>query len=161
VIQFETSMGRFCVQLNSEAAPKSAKNFLAYVKAGHYDGLIFHRIIPGFMVQGGGMDAGLDSRKTKKPIKSEADNGLSNKRGSIAMARTQDPHSATSQFYINLVDNDFLDATHNPPGYTVFGEVVEGMDVIDAMAKVASTTRRGYQDVPVEPIEIISATIVK
>lgn len=161
MIQFETTLGRFCVQLDEKSAPKTCKNFLAYVKAGHYDGLIFHRIIPGFMVQGGGMDAGLDSRKTKKPIKSEADNGLSNKRGSIAMARTSDPHSATSQFYINLVDNVFLDAAHSPPGYTVFGEVTEGMDVIDAMAKVETTTRRGYQDVPAEPIEIISVTVVE
>jgi peptidyl-prolyl cis-trans isomerase B (cyclophilin B) len=159
VIHFETTLGSFTVQLAADKAPKTTQNFIDYVNEGHYDGLIFHRIIPNFMAQGGGMDSSLTPKKTKSPIKSEADNGLSNKRGSIAMARTQDPHSATSQFYINLVDNHFLDYSSNPPGYTVFGEVVEGMDVIDAMAKVSTTNRRGYQDVPFDDIVIIKATV--
>jgi len=158
VLQFTTTLGNFSVSLNTALAPKTCKNFLSYVKAKHYDGLIFHRIIPGFMVQGGGMEPSLSPRKTKKPINSEAANGLGNKRGSIAMARTQDPHSATSQFFINLVDNEFLDYASNPPGYTVFGEITAGLEVIDAMAKVATTNRRGHQDVPVEDIVILSVS---
>ena len=159
MLKFHTTMGDFTIQLNHEKAPATAENFLQYAKDGYFNGTLFHRIIPGFMVQGGGLEPGMvDKHKGhREPIQNEADNGLKNVRGSVAMARTMDPHSATSQFFINLVDNSFLDHKSQTPqgwGYAVFGEVVEGMDVIDKMAKVETTSRRGHGDVPVEDIII-------
>lgn len=158
-------MGDFTIQLNHEKAPATAENFLQYAKDGYFNGTLFHRIIPGFMVQGGGLEPGMvDKHKGhREPIQNEADNGLKNVRGSVAMARTMDPHSATSQFFINLVDNSFLDHKSQTPqgwGYAVFGEVVEGMDVIDKMAKVETTSRRGHGDVPVEDIIIENVEVI-
>ncbi len=137
-VQLNTSMGNITLTLNDELAPKSTENFLDYVRSGHYDGTIFHRVIANFMVQGGGMTAGMKQKPTKAAIENEADNGLPNKRGSVAMARTNDPHSATSQFFINVVDNAFLNfsaPTSQGWGYAVFGEVTEGMDVSTRFAK--------------------------
>jgi peptidyl-prolyl cis-trans isomerase B (cyclophilin B) len=155
----ETSMGTVKIELFKEKAPISVRNFLTYVKEGYYDGLIFHRVIKGFMVQGGGMDADMHPKKTKFAIKNEATNGLKNTRGTLAMARTSVVDSATSQFFINVVDNGFLDHTGKTPdrfGYAVFAEVVEGMDVVDAIREVKTGTKAGQQDVPVEPVFINS-----
>ncbi|GGZ87773.1 peptidyl-prolyl cis-trans isomerase [Ignatzschineria indica] len=165
MLKFHTTMGDFTIQLNHEKAPATAENFLQYAKDGYFNGTLFHRIIPGFMVQGGGLEPGMvDKHKGhREPIQNEADNGLKNVRGSVAMARTMDPHSATSQFFINLVDNSFLDHKSQTPqgwGYAVFGEVVEGMDVIDKMAKVETTSRRGHGDVPVEDIIIENVEVI-
>lgn len=165
MLKFHTTMGDFTIALNHEKAPITAENFLQYVKDGYFNGTLFHRIIPGFMVQGGGLEPGMvDKHKGhREPIQNEADNGLKNVRGSVAMARTMDPHSATSQFFINLVDNSFLDHKSQTPqgwGYAVFGEVVEGMDVIDKMAKVETTSRRGHGDVPVEDIIIENVEVI-
>ena len=162
-VALETSKGRVVVELYPDKAPKSVENFLAYVDAGFYADTIFHRVIPGFMIQGGGFTADLQKKDTRPPIENEADNGLSNKRGTVALARTGDPHSATCQFYVNLVDNRPLDHRSKDPqgwGYTVFGRVVEGMDVVDAIAAVPTTTRAPYRDVPVEPVLILSASRV-
>ncbi len=161
MIRFETSHGAFTVELDAESAPLSCENFLAYVDAGHFDGTVFHRVIPGFMVQGGGMTEDLSAKATRKPIKNEAANGLKNRRGSLAMARTNDLHSATSQFFINLVDNAFLDHKPGSYGYAVFGRVSDGMDVIDAIAKVKTGNKRGHDDVPLEPVLIQSAKRVE
>ena len=161
VVKLQTSMGNIVIELNEQAAPVTVKNFLGYVQSGFYDGTIFHRVIPGFMIQGGGFTPKMIQKKTLDPIINEAKNGLSNKRGTIAMARTNNPNSATSQFFINHRDNDFLNyMDDNQPGYAVFGKVIEGMDVVDAIASVKTTTRDGMENVPVEPVEIVSAKIM-
>ncbi|WP_367104172.1 peptidylprolyl isomerase [uncultured Psychrobacter sp.] len=163
VVQLETSMGNITIELNEEKAPKTVENFLNYVKSGHYEGTIFHRVIDGFMIQGGGMDAEMNEKKTNAPIENEADNDLKNDKGTIAMARTQDPHSATSQFFINVKDNDFLNHSGKNAqgwGYTVFGKVTSGMDVIEKMRGVPTGRFGMHADVPKEPITIQSAKIV-
>jgi len=162
-VQLETSMGNIVIELNREKAPETVENFLAYVEDGFYDGTVFHRVIENFMVQGGGFDQNFQQKQTRAPIQNEADNGLSNKRGAVAMARTNDPHSATAQFFINTVDNDFLDFRGKAPsgwGYAVFGEVIEGMDVVDKIRTVETTMRGPHQDVPAEDIMIIKASIL-
>ncbi len=162
-VKLTTTLGEFTIQLNSEKAPLSSENFLTYVKQGFYDGTIFHRIIPGFMAQGGGFDAKFNQKQTLAPIKNEADNGLVNARGTVAMARTNDPNSATAQFFVNYKDNTFLNHTGKNAsgwGYAVFAEVVEGMDVVDAMAKQATGSRGPYQDVPTVDIVITKAEVV-
>jgi cyclophilin family peptidyl-prolyl cis-trans isomerase len=164
VVAIETSLGTITLTLNKEKAPISVRNFLNYVKEGYYDGLIFHRVISNFMVQGGGMDATMTPKKTKFAIKNEATNGLLNKRGTVAMARTNVVDSATSQFFINTVDNDFLNNRGKTPelfGYAVFGEVTDGMEVVDLIRAVKTGTKAGQSDVPVEPVTIISAKIVE
>ena len=153
----ETSMGSITVELDDEKAPITVKNFLDYAASGHYDGTIFHRVIDGFMIQGGGFTKAMDQKPTKAPIKNEASNGLTNKRGTIAMARTMVVDSATSQFFINLVDNDFLNFRAPTPqyyGYAVFGKVTDGMDVVDRIAKVKTGFAGPHQNVPEEPIVI-------
>ena len=155
---FETTLGNFEVELFDKEAPISAQNFQEYVDEGFFDGVLFHRVIPGFMIQGGGFEPGMKKKKTKAPIKNEATNGLKNKRGTLAMARTNVVDSATAQFFINLVDNDFLD--HAGPanyGYAVFGKVTTGMDVVDQIAKVATTNRAGHQNVPATDVVITKA----
>jgi cyclophilin family peptidyl-prolyl cis-trans isomerase len=158
MIKFKTSAGEFEVELYEKEAPESCANFLRYVDDGHFDGTIFHRVIPGFMIQGGGFAPGMEQKDTRPPIQNEATNGLENLRGTLAMARTSDVHSATSQFFINLVDNDFLNHQPGNYGYAVFGRVTSGMDVIDAIADVPTTRRRGHGDVPVEDVVIDSVT---
>ena len=163
VLELDTNMGAIVIELNEEKAPKTVENFLNYVKSGHYDGTIFHRIIDGFMIQGGGMDAEMNEKATNAPVENEADNGLKNDKGTIAMARTQDPHSATSQFFINVKDNDFLNHSGKNMqgwGYTVFGKVTSGMDVIDKMRGVPTGRFGMHADVPNEPVVINSATII-
>ncbi|NQY34711.1 MAG: peptidyl-prolyl cis-trans isomerase [Alteromonadaceae bacterium] len=163
MIIFKTTLGDIKIQLDFDKAPVTAKNFQQYAEDGFYNGIIFHRVIKGFMVQGGGFSSGMSEKETRACIKNEADNGVSNKRGTLAMARTQDPHSASAQFFFNLVDNNFLDfssKTSQGWGYCVFAEVVEGQDVIDKMASVKTGTTAGHQDVPVEDI-IIESTIVE
>jgi cyclophilin family peptidyl-prolyl cis-trans isomerase len=157
MLEFKTSKGTFTVQLFDKQAPITVQNFLQYVDDGYFAGTIFHRIIPGFMVQGGGMDENMKTKSGQHaPIKNEAENGLKNKRGTLAMARTNDINSATSQFFVNLVDNEFLNNKPGNFGYCVFGRVDSGMDVIDAMAGVKTGTRGGHQDVPTEAITIES-----
>ncbi|UCE48961.1 MAG: peptidylprolyl isomerase [Phycisphaerales bacterium] len=161
MVKLQTTMGDIVVDLNEQAAPVTVRNFLEYVEDGFFDGKIFHRVIPNFMIQGGGFTTEMAQDRTRDPIANEAANGLKNERGSIAMARTSDPDSATAQFFINHRDNDFLNyAGDANPGYAVFGKTVEGMDVVDAIAAVETTTRKGMDDVPVEPVVIISATVV-
>ncbi len=163
-IKLETSKGTMMIELDAEKAPLSSANFVQYVNEGFYDGLIFHRVIPNFMVQGGGMNPDMSEKGNKTPIKNEANNGLKNDRGTLAMARTNDPHSATSQFFINLKDNDFLNHTSETPagwGYAVFGKVTDGLDVIDEIAKVKTGNHGGHGDVPLEPVLIIKATVEK
>jgi peptidyl-prolyl cis-trans isomerase A (cyclophilin A) len=158
VVVLETTLGRIKIALDRDKAPLSADNFLQYVHSGHYDGTIFHRVIPGFMAQGGGFDADMKQKPTRPPVRNEARNGLHNRRGTVSMARTNDPDSATSQFFINVKDNTALDYGPRNPGYTVFGEVVEGMDVVDRIVAVPTTTRPpGYADVPRTPVVIQSA----
>ena len=155
MIRFTTNKGVFDVELNEAAAPKTCENFLQYVRSGFYNGKIFHRVISGFMIQGGGFEPGLQQKETKAPIENEANNGLKNDKYTIAMARTNDPHSATSQFFINVADNDFLNHTSPTPrgwGYAVFGKVVAGTDVVDAIAAVRTASRSWYGDVPVEDV---------
>ena len=155
MIRFTTNKGVFDVELNEAAAPKTCENFLQYVRSGFYSGTIFHRVISGFMIQGGGFEPGLQQKETKAPIENEANNGLKNDKYTIAMARTNDPHSATSQFFINVADNDFLNHTSPTPrgwGYAVFGKVVAGTDVVDAIAAVRTASRSWYGDVPVEDV---------
>jgi cyclophilin family peptidyl-prolyl cis-trans isomerase len=162
MVRFETSLGDFTLELDADKAPISVANFLAYVDDGFFDGLIFHRVIPGFMIQGGGFTPDMKQKKNGAPIKNEAANGLGNARGTIAMARTNVVDSATSQFFINLKDNDFLD--HQGPsnfGYAVFGKVVEGLDTIDRIAKERTTDKGGHGDVPVTPVVIKSAKRVE
>ena len=161
MIRFETTLGSFTVELFEKEAPISAKNFLDYAEAGHFDGTVFHRVIPGFVIQGGGMTADMRQKETRAPIRNEADNGLKNRRGTLSMARTNDPHSATSQFFVNLVDNAFLDPGRGGVGYAVFGCVTEGMDVVDKIAAVKTGSKGGHQDVPVTPIEVKSAKPVE
>ncbi len=163
-VKFSTSMGDILLELDAEKAPVTVENFVNYVKNGHYDGLIFHRIISGFMVQGGGMEPGLKERPNLSPIENEADNGLKNNKGTIAMARTNDPHSATSQFFINLTNNDFLNHTAKNAqgwGYAVFGKVIEGQDVVDAMGQVETGSAGMHQDVPKEDVVLNKAEIVE
>jgi cyclophilin family peptidyl-prolyl cis-trans isomerase len=162
-VAFETTLGKFVIELDSEKAPKSVENFLGYVKSGFYDGTIFHRVIKDFMVQGGGFTADMQQKPTQAPVVNEADNGLKNRRGTVAMARTMDPNSATSQFFINTVDNGFLDHTGKNPrgwGYAVFGKVVEGMDVVDKIRAVKTTTKGPYADVPETVVQIQKATLL-
>ena len=159
-VALETSKGAIVLELYPEKAPLTVKNFMGYTESGFYKGSIFHRVIPGFMIQGGGFTTDMTSKKTGMPIKNEADNGLSNDRGTIAMARTRDPHSASSQFFINTADNHFLNyknKTLSGWGYAVFGKVVKGMDVVDAISNVKTTTRHPYRNVPVTPVEIVNA----
>jgi len=160
-VKLETSMGNIFIELNEQAAPVTVKNFLGYVEEGFYDGTIFHRVIPDFMIQGGGFTAEMVQKQTHDPVINEANNGLKNERGTIAMARTNDPNSATCQFFINHRDNGPLNYVENVnPGYAVFGKVIEGMDVVDAIASVKTTTRMGMNDVPVESVVIKSARVV-
>ncbi|MFD8993861.1 peptidylprolyl isomerase [Streptomyces abikoensis] len=159
-VRLKTNHGDIVLELNEEKAPKTVENFLAYVDKGHYDGTIFHRVIPGFMVQGGGFKPGMDQKPTDAPIDNEADNGLKNTAYTVAMARTNDPHSATAQFFINVNDNDFLNFTSKSPngwGYAVFGQVVEGQDVVDKIKAVKTGTRGFHQDVPKDDVVIESA----
>ena len=157
IVVFETSMGNIEVELNREKAPITVENMVSYVKAGHYDGLVFHRVIPGFMVQGGGFTPDGTQKDTNAPIKLESDNGLKNDRGTIAMARTMVPDSASSQFFINVADNDFLNKAPGNDGYAVFGNVISGMDVADKIVAVSTTTKNGMQDWPVEDVVINKA----
>jgi peptidyl-prolyl cis-trans isomerase B (cyclophilin B) len=163
LVKLTTEMGDIVVELNPGAAPKTVKNFLDYVSAGFYKDTIFHRVIKGFMIQGGGFTTDFQRKKTNPPIENEADNGLNNKRGTIAMARTSDPHSATSQFFINMVDNPALDyrsKTSHGWGYCVFGEVIKGLTVVSEIENTPTTTRNALQDVPEKPIRILKATII-
>ncbi len=159
MITIKTNHGDISVELFDEKAPISCENFRQYARDGHFDGTVFHRVIPSFMIQGGGMDDSMTPKPTREPIKNEADNGVSNKRGTLAMARTMVVDSATSQFFINLRDNDFLDHGTRDFGYAVFGQVTGGMEVVDAIAAVPTANRGGHQDVPVEPVEIVEVAI--
>lgn len=162
-VRLNTSKGGIVLELDAEKAPETTKNFLAYVESGFFDGTIFHRVIPGFMIQGGGFTPDMKQKETRSPIQNEADSGLGNEKGTVAMARTMDPHSATAQFFVNLKDNDFLDHTSKDArgwGYAVFGKVVEGMDVVDAIAGVPTSNRGGHGDVPTEAVLIESAEVV-
>ena len=152
MIRFETTLGNFTVELFGDKAPVSAENFLKYVDEGFFDGTVFHRIVPGFVIQGGGFTEDMSQKKTHPPIKNEADNGVKNTRGTLSMARTNDVNSATSQFFVNLKDNDFLDHKRGNFGYAVFARVTSGMDVIDKIAAVQTGRRRGFDDVPVEAV---------
>ncbi len=163
VIKLETTMGAIVLELDAQKAPKTVENFIQYVKDGHYNGTIFHRVIDGFMIQGGGFDAEMSQKDTRKPIENEANNGLKNDVYTIAMARTQDPHSATAQFFINVKNNTFLN--HSSPtqagwGYAVFGKVIEGSNVVDAIAKVSTTSKGMFDDVPTETVMIKKAVVV-
>ena len=162
IVTMATSMGSFRIELDAEKAPVTTKNFLDYVGDGHFDGMIFHRVIPGFMIQGGGFDPKMSQKKTKAPIKNKAANGLKNVTGSIAMARTSDVDSASAQFFINVKDNDFLNHKGPSPdgfGYAVFGKVIEGMDVVHVIEKVRTGNKGGHQDVPVDAVVINSAKL--
>jgi len=163
MIKLHTNHGTISLELDAERAPETVRNFLAYVTAGHYDNTLFHRVIDGFMIQGGGFAPGMEQKPTQATIKNEADNGLKNLRGSVAMARTSDPHSASSQFFVNVADNAFLD--HTAPtssgwGYCVFGRVVEGMDVVDAIKTVKTGAKGFQQDVPVQDVLIERAEVL-
>lgn len=163
-VELKTSMGRITLELYADKAPQTVENFLQYVKDGFYDGTVFHRVIPGFMIQGGGFTPDLAQKKTRGPVKNEAANGLRNTAGTVAMARTPDPHSATAQFFINTADNgdlDFRAPTPDGYGYCVFGQVVKGMDVVDKIARVKTGTRPPHGDVPLRPIVIEQASLVK
>jgi peptidyl-prolyl cis-trans isomerase A (cyclophilin A) len=162
-VRLSTSMGDIVVQLDAEKAPKTVDNFVQYVKAGHYSGTVFHRVIDGFMIQGGGMTPDLNEKPTRPPIPLESRSGLKNSRGTIAMARTSVPDSATAQFFINLADNAFLDAANarDGHGYAVFGRVVEGMDVVDKIRGVPTASKGPHQNVPVQPVLIKQATLEK
>jgi len=162
-VELRTSMGPIVIELDADKAPQTVENFLQYVKSGQYDGTIFHRVIPGFMVQGGGMTPEMREKQTRGPIKNEASNGLRNTVGTVAMARTGDPHSATAQFFINIADNGFLDfrgPTQQGYGYAVFGKVVKGMDVVNRIAQVPTGTKAPHSDVPLKPVVIERAQIV-
>ena len=164
MVKLETSKGDILLSLDSEKAPETTANFIQYVRDGHYDGTIFHRVIDGFMIQGGGFDREMNQKETRTPIKNEADNGLKNSAYTIAMARTSDPHSATAQFFINVKDNDFLNHTSRSAqgwGYAVFGKVNGGQDVVDAIKGVRTGNRGFHQDVPVEPVVIVKASVVE
>jgi peptidyl-prolyl cis-trans isomerase B (cyclophilin B) len=164
MVILETNLGKISLELDTENTPTTAQNFLSYAKSGFYDGTIFHRVINGFMIQGGGFDANMQQKTTQDKIQNEAKKGKLNKKGTIAMARTSDPHSATAQFFINVADNDFLNFTAESPngwGYCVFGHVIEGMDVVDQIKKVATTSRQGHQDVPVENVVIEKVVVIE
>lgn len=164
LVQMETSLGEIVLELDAAKAPLSVENFLSYARAGHYDGTIFHRVIKGFMLQGGGFTPDMQQKATQPPVKNEATNGLKNKAGTVAMARTQVVDSATSQFFINTVDNKFLDnAGLNPDkfGYAVFGKVVDGMDIVYAIEQVATGSAGMHQDVPQQPVMITKVTVVE
>ncbi len=163
-VKMATSKGEIIIELDADKAPGSVENFLTYIRDGFYDGTIFHRVIDGFMIQGGGMKPNMFEKKTRAPIKNEADNGLKNERGTLAMARTQEVDSATSQFFINLDDNDFLNHQNKTPagfGYAVFGRVTEGMETVDAIRQVRTGTKGMHQDVPVEPVTIDQITVLE
>jgi peptidyl-prolyl cis-trans isomerase B (cyclophilin B) len=163
-VQLMTTLGPITLELNAEKAPKTVENFISYVESGHYDGTIFHRVIEDFMIQGGGMDNEMNSKSTNPPIQNEANNGLQNEYGSIAMARTGDPHSASAQFFINTSDNGFLDfqsETQDGWGYCVFGKVIEGIEVVNNIEEKPTTTRNGYQDVPEEIVVIEKAVLLE
>jgi peptidyl-prolyl cis-trans isomerase B (cyclophilin B) len=161
MIKLHTNHGTIALELDTEKAPKTVANFVAYVEAGHYDNTIFHRVIDGFMIQGGGFESGMTQKSTRDPVENEAKNGLKNERGSIAMARTSDPHSASAQFFINLSDNTFLDYPGQDGwGYCVFGKVVEGMDVVNKIKGVRTGRSGFHQDVPVEDVLIERAEVV-
>lgn len=160
-VKLTTNLGTITLDLDAEKAPETVKNFLAYVEAGHYDNTIFHRVIKGFMIQGGGFEPGMKQKPTQAPIQNEAKNGLKNAAGTIAMARTQAPHSATAQFFINVADNDFLDYPGQDGwGYCVFGKVTEGMDVVNAIKGVKTGSKGFHQDVPMEDVVIQKAEVV-
>lgn len=162
-VLLNTNMGDIKIRLDFEKAPKTAENFQKYVEAGFYNGVIFHRVINGFMIQGGGFEPGMVQKETRAPIENEANNGLKNSKYTLAMARTMDPHSASAQFFINVADNSFLDfksETADGWGYAVFGEVIEGTDVVDRIKSVPTTFRSGHQDVPTEDVVIEKATMV-
>ena len=162
IVTLTTSLGAIELQLDAGSAPGTVSNFIAYVEGGHYDGILFHRVIPNFMIQGGGMRTGLVENSTRAPIQNEADNGLKNLRGAIAMARTQDPHSATAQFFINLKDNSFLDHTEKSLagwGYAVFGQVISGMDVVDQIASVEIGSVGYHENVPIDDVIIEHARL--
>jgi cyclophilin family peptidyl-prolyl cis-trans isomerase len=162
-VELKTNLGPIVIELNEAKAPKTVANFLQYVKDGHYNGTVFHRVIDGFMVQGGGFDKDMKQKKTRGPIENEAANGLKNDYGTVAMARTPDPHSASAQFFINVKNNDFLNFREPTPqgyGYTVFGKVVAGMDIVDKIAKVQTGNAGPYQNVPRDPVVIESAVIL-
>ena len=161
-VHMQTNKGTIVLELDADKAPETVANFLEYARAGFYDGTIFHRVIPGFMIQGGGFEPGMRQKSTRAPIKNEADNGLTNDLGTIAMARTPDPHSATAQFFINAKDNGFLNFTRANAqgwGYCVFGKVVEGLDVVKEIEGVETTMRAGHQDVPQDDVVIESVTV--
>ena len=162
MVTMRTTFGEIKLALDAERAPKTVANFLAYARAGHYDGTIFHRVIDNFMVQGGGFDTSMKQKPTGEPIENEADNGLGNDYGTIAMARTMEPHSATAQFFINVKDNDFLNHSSKSMqgwGYCVFGRIVEGEEVLEKIRAVPTTSRAGHQDVPVDTVIIESVTV--
>ncbi len=162
-VKLQTTLGDLVLELDTGKAPVTTENFLGYVRRGFYDGTLFHRVIPGFMIQGGGFEADMQSKPTAAPIRNEADNGLKNKAGSIAMARTADPHSASSQFFINLADNDFLDHSAPTPqgwGYCVFGQLREGEETLRKIGEARTGSARGHQDVPVEDMVILKAEIL-
>ncbi len=162
-VEMQTSAGTLRIELDDEKAPRTVQNFLEYVRKGHYDGTVFHRVIKGFMLQGGGFDADMQQKPTAAPIQNEANNGLKNKRYTLAMARTSAPHSASSQFFINTVDNGFLDFTAESAqgwGYAVFGRVVDGTEVVDAIEKVRTGNKAGHADVPLEAVTIVRAVAI-
>jgi len=161
-VTMETNKGVITLELDGEKAPVTVENFVTYARAGHYDGTVFHRVIPGFMIQGGGFDSDMKQKATNAPIKIEADNGLKNTKGTVAMARTSDPNSATSQFFINVTDNGFLDHQSPTPqgwGYAVFGKVTDGMDVVESIEKVITGNSAGHQNVPIEDVIIEKVTV--
>lgn len=163
-VKLSTNHGDIVLQLNAEKAPQTVENFVQYVKDGHFDNTVFHRVIKGFMIQGGGFEPGMSQKKTRASIQNEADNGLKNTKYSIAMARTMDPHSASAQFFINASDNDFLNHSGKNAqgwGYAVFGEVIEGREVVDAIEKVATGSKAGHQDVPKDDVIIEKAEIIE
>ena len=164
MVELHTNHGIIKLELDADKAPKSVENFLNYVKAGHYDNTVFHRVIDGFMIQGGGFEPGMKQKTTQAPIDNDANNGLKNVKGSVAMARTNDPHSATAQFFINVNDNDFLNHSSPTPqgwGYAVFGKVVDGLDVVDNIRKVKTGSKGFHQDVPVDDVVIEKAVVVE
>ncbi|AYN16024.1 peptidyl-prolyl cis-trans isomerase [Pseudomonas monteilii] len=163
-VKLSTNHGDIVLQLDAEKAPQTTENFVQYVKDGHYNGTVFHRVIKGFMIQGGGFDTNMSQKKTRATIQNEADNGLKNKKYSIAMARTMEPHSASAQFFINSSDNDFLNHSGKNVqgwGYAVFGEVIEGREIVDAIEKVATGSKAGHQDVPKDDVIIEKAEIIE
>jgi len=164
MVELHTNHGVIKLELNAEKAPKTVENFLSYVNKGHYDNTVFHRVIDGFMIQGGGFEPGMKQKPSDAPVENEANNGLKNVRGSVAMARTNDPHSATAQFFINVSDNDFLNHSAPTPqgwGYCVFAEVVDGLDVLDAIRKVKTGNKGGHQDVPTDDVIIEKAVVTE